>query len=46
VNTGKRVTSTATVDRYVRITTTGTFTDCVVVVTLRRGLTGDVVDLS
>jgi hypothetical protein len=46
VNTGKRVTSTATVDRYVRITTTGTFANCVVVVTLRRGLAGDVVDLS
>lgn len=46
VNTGQRVTSVTNVDDWVRVTMTGTFTDCVVVVTLRRGLVGDIIDLS
>jgi len=41
-----RVEATGTVDRWVRVTTTGTFTDYVVVVSLRRGLEFDIEDLS
>lgn len=46
VETGLRVTSTTNVEKWVRITMTGTFTDCVVVITLRRGLADDIEDLS
>jgi hypothetical protein len=44
--TAERVTVTGTVDRYLRVTTTGTFTDFDYVVATRRGTAQDDLDLS
>lgn len=46
VDTAFRVSVTGTVERWVRATTTGTFTGGQFVMTSRRGLANDVIDLS
>lgn len=43
---GERKTVTGTVNRYLRATTTGTFTTAIFWIGFRRGLTGDLVDYS
>lgn len=43
---GERKTVTGTVNRYLRVTTTGTFTNAVIWVGFRRGILGDITDLS
>ena len=46
VATGQRVTVTGTTERWVRAQTTGTFSNAKFVMTIRRGLANDVIDLS
>ncbi|MGB0890550.1 MAG: hypothetical protein ACPGWS_09725, partial [Solirubrobacterales bacterium] len=46
VQTAARSTVTGTVERYVRATTTGTFTNAQFVMGIRRGTTEDIIDLS
>jgi len=43
---GERATVTGNVDRYLQVTSTGTFTNAVVAVGFRRGTTNDIIDLS
>lgn len=45
-NTAQRVTVTGSVDRYLRVTLSGTFTDAVLAVMIRRGTAEDIEDLS
>lgn len=45
-NTVQRATVTGTVDRYLRVNVTGTFTDAVIAVLIRRGTAQDIEDLS
>ena len=42
----ERLTVTGTVDSWVRVTTTGTFTNCQMAIAFRRGTQFDTVDLS
>ena len=43
---GERKTVTGNVDRYLRVTATGTFSNAKVAVGFRRGQTNDIIDLS